>query len=237
MAVIDRPSIQRIAFGVRYDPQWAVADRRGAIIDQILWATGTPFGPETFPETSRIGDTHILINTDTGDTLKLSERDIILEMHIESDLSQVSELAKGFQQYAIRPLRDTAKAKNINRYGALFRLEECGRHLAESPVAHFLHRDFDQARSLNLRFTRRLGTMEAVAKKRVNDYRNLIYTIAQSEQGEVKISFDYQQYFDPSLDQREWQERPFSLFVDGAVDYFDREFRKWLDRFTRDHAA
>lgn len=38
-----------IAMGIRYEPQWAVSDRKGAVIDRILRSSGTPFGPSVFP--------------------------------------------------------------------------------------------------------------------------------------------------------------------------------------------
>ena len=89
--------VERIAFGVRYDPQWAVADRRGGVIDYILRHSGTPFGPKTFPQTTRIDEAHVLLNNDTHDTLRVSERDLILEMQVE-DISAVPALAEGFEK-------------------------------------------------------------------------------------------------------------------------------------------
>lgn len=237
MAVIDRPSIQKIAFGVRYDPQWAVTDRKGAIIDQILRSRDTPFGPETFPLSQRADDSHVLLNVETKESLRFSERDMILEMMIKRDLDQVSELADKFAKYALRPLQNVGKTSNINRHGVLFILEECRAYLSESPVSHFLHQDFEHPRSLNLRFTRRLGVMEAVAKKRVHDYRNVIYQINQSDNGEVKISVDYQEYFDPVLDEKEWRETPFPRFVEQAIDYFNGEFQNWLRKMMSEDKA
>jgi hypothetical protein len=109
---------------------------------------------------------------------------------------------------------------------------------SRSPVEHFLSRDFRDARSVSLRFTRRLPTGEALAKRGVNDYRNVIYTVKQSEDGRVLIWLDYQEYFDPQLSGKEWAERPFGEFVTRRIGYFQGEFRRWLQMLLRpDEAA
>ncbi len=158
-------------------------------------------------------------------------------MGVPEGISEVPGLADKFDKYAIRPLKDITRAKDVNRYGALFHLEECAAMLSETPVNHFLSSDFQNARSLNLRFTRRLPTLEAVAKKRVEDYRNIIYTIDQSDKGKVDIKVDYQEYFVPSLNKNEWEDKPFTRFVENAITYFNGEFKEWLSRLIHDQAA
>ena len=51
-----------------------------------------------------------------------------------------------------------------------------------------------------MRFGRRVAVEEALAKKRVDDYRNVIYTVDQNESGAVHFSINYQDYFQPFLD-------------------------------------
>jgi hypothetical protein len=57
--------IQQLAFGVRYEPQYRVMDRIGTVIDEILRADGTPFGPETFPMTTATPQQYRLLEPET----------------------------------------------------------------------------------------------------------------------------------------------------------------------------
>ena len=179
----------------------------------------------------------MLHSKDTHSNLHVSERDVILQMEVENGIEDVPEIAKQFDKFAIRPLRELAKVKHASRFGMLFRLDECSATLSESPVQHFLQRDFDHVRAINLNFTRRLGVIEAIAKKRVNDYRKMIYTVRQDEDGAVRIAVDYQEYFDPSLDEKEWDARDFGRFIEQAIGYFNGEFTSWFNKLIRDQAA
>jgi hypothetical protein len=237
--MLERVEIERIVFGVRYQPRYVVLDRMGTVVDQILRAQGTPFGPETFPYSSREAGEHALLNDKTGDSLRITQSDAIVDMAVgDGDVDGIERLSIGFSAYVLDNLREVAHLRDIARYGVLFKLAECSSVLRESPVEHFLSRDFRDARSVSLRFTRRLPTGEALAKRGVNDYRNVIYTVKQSEDGRVLIWLDYQEYFDPQLSGKEWAERPFGEFVTRGIGYFQGEFRRWLQMLLRpDEAA
>ena len=229
--------VTEVAMGIRYEPQWAVSDRKGTVIDRILRAGGTPFGPSVFPRIVTSDDSFVLQNTDTGDNLQVSAGDIILRMETANGLENVPELARRFNRFAVAPLRELAKVKHANRFGILFTLDECSAALSESPVRHFLQHDFDNARSISLRFTRRLGVLEAIAKQRVDDYRNVIYTVGENEDGAVKIAVDYQEYFNPALNDKEWEAPKFERFIGEAITYFNSEFTNWFKKLLHEQAV
>lgn len=226
-------AVEGIAFGVRNQPRYEVMDHIGIIIDRILRSSGTPFGSSTFPLIMREPGEHVLINRDTENSLRLTESDAILEMKINSrKTSDIQTLAEHFSAFVLDTLRDVAHLSSIIRYGVLFRLQECRSSLRETPAEHFIQQDFKDARSLSLRFTKRLPVLEALVRKNVNDYRNVIYTIKQTEEGEVRIWIDYQEYFEPELNPKEWSEKPFPEFVNRGITYFLGEFQNWLRRLT-----
>ena len=226
--------IEGIAFGVRYQPRYEVMDRVGAIVDQTLRSSGTPFGSKTFPLIRREPGEHVLFNPETGNELRLTESDAILQMKIDTrKTSDIETLAGHYTMFILDTLRDVSSLKSIIRYGVLFRLQECRASLQETPAEHFIQPDFHDARSLSLRFTRRLPVMEALARKKVNDYRNIIYTVKQTEEGEVRIWVDYQEYFNPELNDKEWLQKPFTDFVGRGVEYFLSEFQNWLKKLTK----
>jgi hypothetical protein len=222
-------SIERAIFGVRYQPRYEILDRVGSVMDRILRDPGTPFGPETFPYSNRDAGEHALINDKTHDSLRISSSDAILDIRVDTQtVGRLQGLSEQFSEHVLASLRDLARLRDIARYGMLLKLSECSDLLAESPVRHFLSRDFDEARSLSLRFTRRLPVEEALAKRAVDDYRNVIYTVKQNDDAQVFIWIDYQEYFNPQLTADEWRDRPFSRFVNRGLDYFLGEFQNWM---------
>jgi hypothetical protein len=227
-------SIERIAFGVRYEPKYSVMDHIGAVIDSVLRDESTPFGPQTFPFCQHTPAEKVLLNPNNQDYLKLNERDTILQMSIFTrNLSRVEELAFQFENYVLKPLKEHGKLTNIMRYGILCSFSECATALGTLPTEHYLAGDFETSRSLSLHFTRRLPVLEAVAMKHLRDYRNIIYTIEQDEDSHVNISIDYQEYFDPTLTSSAWAKKPFDAFADRALQYLDGEFAKWFDKLAK----
>lgn len=225
---------QRLAFGVRYASQHKLLDHIGSVVDEILGAGGTPFGPETFPLSEANPLQHRLLNNDTNTFLLINPQDTILEMSLKTrDGSQVNEWGKDFQEYVLKPLKKIGGVKNIARYGVVLSFkEDKASSLKNPPITRYLSSDFPNANSLFLRFSRRLPVEEALAMKRVDDYRNAIYSVEQSEAGEVRVSIDYQEYFQPLLDGGDWDSKPFSAFVDRGTRYVEGEFQKWFRKFV-----
>lgn len=227
--------IRRLAFGVRYETQLRLLDNIGSVVDEVLRADGTAFGPEMFPFTEANPLEHRLVNRETGAVLRINSQDTILQLPLDTrNASRVNQWGKNFQEYVLKPLRKIGRVRHIARYGVLLHLKEDKvSSLRNPPVARYLSSDFPSANSLVLRFSRRLPAPEALAMKRVEDFRNAIYAVQQSEEGEVQISIDYQEYFRPLLDVGEWDERPFSRFVDRGLEYLEAEFQKWFQKFLR----
>lgn len=223
--------IERVIFGVRFQPRYELIDNMGAVIDKVLRTPGTPYGPEIFPLSTREPGEQILLNPDTRDQFQLTERDAILNMHLtNNEIDEVKTSAYQYSKYILTNLREIAKLKDIVRYGVVFQLEECQSKLSESPANYFLKDDFQEIRSLNLNFSRRLAALEALSRKGVDDFRNVIYTIKQTEEGEVTISVDYQEYFKPGLNSDEWLHKPFTDFVDRGISHLQGEFHSWLTK-------
>ena len=193
--------IKRVALGVRFQPHFQVADVFGKLVDQILYSGGSPFGPSTFPLVRSNPTERTLVNEETNNSLHLTIRDAILEMDVNTtSYAEIENLTKDYNVYVLNYLRSLANLTGIERYGILLTLDECRNELNEMPVQHYLGAEFDEARSLQMRFTRRLPCLEARVKKNVDDFRNAIYIVEQDEGENVNIRIDYQEYFKPALD-------------------------------------
>lgn len=224
--------IQHLVFGVRYDPQFKVMDQIGAVVDEILRADGTPFDPETFPLSEATPQHHRLLNNETDSWLVVSTQDTILQLQVNTkNEGRVNELAQGFQEYVLQPLRKFGGVKNIARYGVMFRFKEVDAYSFQNPpIKRFLSPDFPQANGMAMQFNRRLGVEEALVRKSVNDFRNAIYSVRQSEAGKAQVSIDYQRYFDPLLDSTD--SKPFPAFVGQGTEYIHGEFERWFQKFA-----
>lgn len=226
--------IDQLIFGVRYERRHSVLDHIGAVSDEILRAKETPFGPDVFPLLQALPHEHRLLDPDSEALLRITASDtiLILPTHLDN-VEGLAKAASDFDTFVLEPLRRISKVSGIVRHGVVLNLSGESANLANPPIKRFLASELalmTRANSVSIRFTKRLATDEALTRKDVDDYRNVIYNIGESEEGDVNISVDYQQYFKPSLSGSEWSERSFPRFVWGANGYFKGEFSKWLER-------
>jgi hypothetical protein len=227
-------TISQLAFGVRYEPQFAVTDRIGSLVDAVLRADGTPFGPETFPVSQASPTDHALLNPETDNVVRISHTDTILVWSINTrKLDEIHELGLDFENFLLRPVRQIAHLSNIVRYGFLVHVNDINESsLRNRPTTRYLSSEFPNATSLSMRFSHRLPSDEALVKKRVEDYRNAIYTVVEGEDRKVNISMDYQEYFKPPLDASEWNDRPFARFIERGLGHFQGRFHNWFETFV-----
>jgi hypothetical protein len=225
------PPITKTVFGLRFGPLWQIGGLLGAIVDDILRGSGTPFGPLTFPGSQEGPTVHRLVNPETNDSLTLTERDIILSMSNRKTLEAVEQLGEQFSTYVLGPIRRRISLRIVSRYGMILEFANCEEHLKTSIMKQYLGDESD-ARDIILRYSRRLPTDEATFRKDVSDYRNLIYTLVQ-DQKTASIGLDYQLYFEPALDTEDWKKKPFDQFVRNGTTYAGTSFESWLKRFLK----
>jgi hypothetical protein len=226
--------IQRVAFGVRYGPHLRVIDSAGAIMDEILRTDGSPFGPEVFPFNEASPVQYRLVNPETGSDLIVNSQDTILQLVLEThDASRINEAARDFEEYVLEHVRRLGGVNSVVRYGVAVHFKENkDTALKNAPVAKYVPKEFPRTNSLFMRFTRRIPAEEALAKRRVDDYRSAIYAVEQGENGDVVFSIDYQDYYTPPLDAKEFADRSFAAFVDRGTEFIESEFQKWLAQFA-----
>lgn len=221
-------TITRVSFGVRYEPQFRLMDEVGAVTDAVLRTKGTPFGPDVFTNAISSATERALVNPDDGSLLRLTHTDAILQMPFSTrNMDRIRELGEDFERYVLRPLAEIPKISGIARYGVLLNFDQV-RHLKDRPTVHYLGREFPDANSLAMRFTRRLPVDEALFRKEVDDYRNAIYTLSEDNEGTVSMSIDYQEYFRPPLDAKDWADKPFDKFINRGIAYFENDFQRWF---------
>ena len=236
-ARISRLPIAKAAFGVQYNPQYGVRDNIGRFIDRIL--DSEPFGPDTFP-LSRAGvHDHVLHNPETGDQLTVTQSDILLDVQLmATSLDKVLETAQKYDQIILKNLKSHCAVGGINRFGLLIRFDLLNSLEYECPTVRYMDTDLGEAaRTLALRFSYQLPTLEGFGRKGVEDYRNIIYSLNQDEGETFFLSVDYQQYFNPELSAAEWGKKPYSTFAEGAIFYHQNKVSSWIDRLAKPNKA
>lgn len=226
--------ISRVVFGVRYEPQYRVRDSIGRLIDTILGAKGSPFGPDTFPLSEAGAHTHRLVNPETDDSLTITQSDALLDLAMPTTtLGRVVQLAASFDTFVLSPLAEVCAVRNIHRYGMLVRFDDKGVHLMQRPVERYGDKDLPTPREMAIRFVYRLPTEEAYFRSGVDDYRNVIYTMTEGDDGSVRLSLDYQEYFLPSLEADELRKRPFATFAEQGTQYHRKTFGEWVRKLAQ----
>ena len=157
-------------------------------------------------------------------------------MHTVSNadyLRALSDRAVEFDEFILRPLREIVRLHAVARYGVLIEFRCDRTALRHPPIERYLSSEFShpsRVNSLNMRFTRRLAADVALVKRGVEDFRNVIYTLQEDDDGKITVAIDYQEYFNPFLSVEERGKRTFPKFVWQAESYFRGEFYKWLER-------
>jgi len=231
---INPAKVSQIAFGIRYQSHYTISDFSGSILDRVLHANRTPFGSDIFPVTQKDLFEHHLVHPANESLLRLGPQDTLLRLPIDTnDVEVVQSAAEDFENFILEPIREITNLGNILRYGFVLQLDCKTSDLLDSPINLYVPKEFSGANNLVMRFTKRLPAEEGLFKERVEDYRNVIYTIEESDKGAVRLSLDFQLYFKPALTAEDWKTRSFPKFVDQGLKHFQKEFKPWFQQFRR----
>ena len=236
--VQSRLPIEKVAFGVRYTPQYRVRDNMGTLVDRIL--RSDQFSPDTFPRSEAGPHQHALLNPGNGDRLVVSQDDVLLDIELRTEsLNDVEKMAHAFDSIIIRQLRNVCKISDAFRFGLLVRFEELHSHSYECPVERYADKALVDVsvKTLNLQFSYNLPTPEGFTKRDVGDYRNVIYTMNQEKSDGFSLAVDYQQYFEPILDAKDWTQSLYEQFARDAIAYHQGKFSSWVDSIAKEARA
>ena len=232
---LSRLPIERVAFGIRYRPQYRVRDNLGAVVDQILGSR--QFGPETFPR-SEFGSTqHTLLNPQNGDHLTISQEDALLEIALStSHFSKVREMGQHFNSIVTKQLKSVCNVSDAFRFGLLVKFEELSAEQYICPVEKYADTVLGDApaKTLNIQFSYNLATPEGFSKRGVSDYRNVIYILNQEQSDRFFLAVDYQHYFEPMLASQEWSQPLYERFVSDAIGYHQGTVSEWVGGLARE---
>ena len=218
-----------VALGIRYR-SYSLEDKIGSALDDILYTQGSFFNPEFFPSTIQtpLGG-RALINEETSNSLSLSASDIILEYNLPTTgaVDWLEKVIETFNGQIIEGVMKKYDVHQISRVGIvrkyLFTIPE----LAKNFLNHSIGKTIEGVNDINLRFSKRYPMDEALIKKGVNDYINVIFNVIKIvDKDELFISVDYQWYFLPPLEKI--SQLKFNQFIEKARHYNKESFPQWV---------
>jgi hypothetical protein len=219
-----------IAIGVRFRANFSLEDQLGEIVDKILYSKDAYFGPNVFPVVVNNRNEKVLINEDTSDKLLINNSNIILEANLLDSFKgeTIETILSKFNSQIIDGILKNYRVTEINRIGIihryLFKMED----LAKTFVNKTIGSTIEGINDINVRFTKKIPLPEAMIKKDVNDYLNVIFNvIKRADQNELFVSVDYQKLFDPFLTSS--SQIDFEDFTDLALSFNSKSFLGWFN--------
>lgn len=220
-------------FGIRVNKSFAIEDKLGAIIDDILNHKDTSFNPDAFPKVKQSFGVRILINENSENQLKLTPEGIVLDYNVESSFEEeFEEKLNAFEEIVISDVFHNYKIRNINRVGFVIksRIKEEDHFLKE--IYQTIKNNYDSnPESLSIRFNTTKKTPQKIENIVTQDYESKILTYDRANNAEdFMFSVDYQKYFVPALniiaDMEKTFEPSFTKFCEKSLIEFKEKYFK-----------
>lgn len=219
-----------IVIGIRYRANFSIEDSLGAIVDKVLYDKKAFFNPEVFPLVQNTGNGKVLLNDKNSDKLTINNSNIVLDLLFDGSFTKedCELLINKFNEQIIEGILKQYRLTEIIRIGIvkryLFQLED----LAESFINKTIGNTLDGINDINLRFSKKIPTSDAMVHREVLDYSNVIFNIIkQSDKNELFVSMDYQKYFDPFL--ASINELKYEDFIKTMNSFNKKNYLNWLN--------
>jgi len=219
-----------LTLGIKFNRSFRIPDISGDIIDDLLYSDKTPFGVKYFPqiqENSKREKT--LFNPETSEYLRINTDDLILGIEINNNYKErFNWIREDVLSYFKDDLFRIHKIKNIYRLGIVFSHKLGKNTKLTKAVNSFTENEVSGADNINVSFSKKAATKEALYRKGVNDYKNQIYNF-QELTDSVTADLDYQYYYEPVVE--DLRECFTSEILKDADNFLEDNFYKWLNKY------
>lgn len=217
-------NIKKIILGVRYRRSFRVPDIAGEIVDYILNDNSSPFESQFFSEIGDMNNKGRVLLNQNGNMLSVDFDSLILTLTIENNFEATMRLIQEKYYPYIATILRTFQIKNYHRLGIVFDHQLQGSSSINAIVKSITNSKITSPDNLELRFSKKLATAEALWKKDIIDYHNIITTYHKNSEG-LNIKLDYQTYFDPEIASA--NDLGFNEFIKSAENYLTKNFYSW----------
>lgn len=216
--------IKKVIIGIRYRRSFRVPDIAGEIVDYVLHDESSPFDSQFFTEIGDMNNKGRVLLNQNGNMLSVDFDSIVLTLIIDNKFDDTLKLIKEkYYPYMVNIVKQF-EIKNFNRIGIIFDHQLEGSSSVNEIIKSLTGQKITAPDNLELRFSKKLATTEALWKKDIIDYHNVIATYHKNSEG-LNIKLDYQTYFSPEISSI--NDLDFSKFIESAEDYRTKNFYSW----------
>lgn len=220
-----------IVIGLRFRPNFAMQDRFGTILENILHDKKSFFNPTVFPKVRNEINKRILFNPETESYLSIDNENIILDFNVidNPDKEIVDTICNAFDDQIIHNILKEYSIQGINRIGYIKRYEFESQELSSNFIERTIGLTLDGVNDIQMRFSKKMPDQQAILNENINDYSNAIYTvIKKSDNNILTVALDFQKYFIPPVDK--YSQIEFDKFRVTAENYNNKNLLEWVNR-------
>lgn len=220
-----------MCIGIRYRANFSIGDTLGAIVDKILYDKKSFFTPKVFPMVRNNNSEKILFNDKNNDRLTINNSNIVLDLYFDGafKLEDYDSIIEKFNEKIIDGIMKQYKITEINRVGIIKRYLFTIEDLAASFLSKTIGQTIDGINDINLRFSKKIPTSEALIQEDILDYNNAIFNIIKhADKKELFMAIDYQKYFDPFLSTT--SQIKFLDFAKSVDNFTDNNYLTWINK-------
>lgn len=218
-------NVKKISIGIRYRRSFRIPELAGEITDFIL-GDESPFGSNFFTEVGAMDKSGKILLSENGSSLSIDLDSLILNLIVDDDIkTTILKINNNYYPYLVKLLKKF-RIENFNRLGMVFEHQLDNGAVINKIVKTITKEEIDAPDNLQLRFSKKIPKIEALVKKEIIDYGNIICTYNKNLDG-LNIKLDYQIYFSPEI--ASISDVEFEKIFLSSQKYLEDKFYKWQE--------
>lgn len=193
----EKLKIKEVLIGVRHKKNFAIFDKFGEIVDEIVDNPSSSFPKEYFDSISKEGFTRIITNEKTKNYIKITQFDLIYNYNFDNSSNLEEDLKKFFDRfnnYIVPSIIEKYNIRDFSRIGIVYTFEFIDMKDYENSLKNVINKNFSNINSI--KFSEKDTTEKGRLYKETNDYINKLYSLSVNNDIPI-FSYDFQYYFNP----------------------------------------
>lgn len=202
LEVTPRTSLRRITVGIRHQRNFGILDATGKIVDSIARAKDSPFPREFFTKIGETARRERKLETQDGSSyLAINTDDLIFQYTFRESFDEAFKwVVERCVPYFVTSVLHRYEVADFFRLGIVFGHDLPAPEFISELASNIGSSKLSNPETLIFRLSKKLLVEEALIKKNVQDWRNVILTMNKKEQGDMELDVDIQHYFNPHPD-------------------------------------
>lgn len=223
-------NITDITIGIRISRSFRIKDILGAITDKIIYKEDSPLHDYFYDIIQN--NIEMVLKKQNNSYLRITTDDLIFKHVLSEDVEKEIEFIEKSINYLLGILK-SYKIASIRRIGIIYNHEITNQNVKFQKIIEDLtNKEISEASDFSFSFSKKVAENEALVKKDVNDYKNVIYMFKKLDENRLAFALDYQKYYVPPMDDIEKQD--LKNFLQSSKSYLENTFYTSLFKNTDD---